>query len=241
MLVSASIIGLIGFSSCQKEPEAMPSNSESTTKEVQTVPFFELASGDTIDKSIKRLKPEGYTGDEILFSTEDNELLKSTGAYITEIWLGVDRATKADYWKIPVNLNDYAGGYPIYLWYKRGHHDDAIRGFKIHKGDDWGGVTIWKPWELVKNSWTMYNLDLNLGAGGSYLYLTYKKESGGPVTTIAILSTWDKHGYKPYLQNGWRTLGDDVPERFRDFAIVSNELNHKAGGTYIYLLYKTAY
>ena len=97
---------------------------------INFVDFFELAKGDTIPKGVFRNKPNVSPNDEItvLFSSEDYSL-RATGnssgsGYIYNLMTSVrDNNTASPemlgYTKIPVDLNEGAGGYWIYLYYKK--------------------------------------------------------------------------------------------------------------------------
>lgn len=67
--------------------------------------------------------------------------------------------------------------------------------------------------------YTKVNTDLNLQAGGDYMYLCYKRGTGAPISGIAV------------------TRGGGVPPAGPAWTKINIDLNRHAGGDYIYLWY----
>jgi hypothetical protein len=83
------------------------------------------------------------------------------------IVFGENAAAPAGYTKLGVDLNKSVGGDFIYLCYRRGAFENAIRGLIIVHGND-GSVMPAKPYVRIAK-------DLNKGAGGEWIYLCYTK------------------------------------------------------------------
>jgi hypothetical protein len=263
----ASFFGGIGFISCNKEnevPEITNQRAFLSSDVIQDeddfgemVPFFELAKGDTIAKGIYREKPLFTDDIQILFSSQEatsvdhNPLTKASGysggiGYIYDLKTSVRTsndapATMDGYTKIPVDLNEGAGGKWIYLYYKKTS--------QVQDGLHKVNVRISSTRNLVANAgcrklglafanggWT----DLNEGAGGKYINI-----EGGDVKTKVNL------GY-PYPYPGYYNIRTSV---YKEIAVISsssalrwnslpgwnillNDLNSGCGGKYIYLCYQ---
>ena len=67
--------------------------------------------------------------------------------------------------------------------------------------------------------YTKINVDLNLGAGGDFIYVCYKKGVGAPVTGLAV------------------TLGGSPPPPDAVYTRIDVDLNLGAGGDFIWLWY----
>ena len=134
---------------------------------------------------------------------------------------------------VDVDLNRDAGGNKIYMAYKRVEKaKDAIKDIAVYQGKSFepsrritvNGKSV--KYELVSD------IDLNLDAGGKYLYLYSSTSSsvGNPVTSLDI-----KENTESYLKCGVervtvrRAEGKEFTDEFID-------LNKDAGGDYIYMI-----
>lgn len=251
-IVCASLVFATSFYSCDKENVNNSQMSEEIT-DVKTVPFFYVEKGDTIAKGIFREKPEFEDDVEVLFTTETHQsLLKAEGVsneymsgYIYDIKASLRKRNNAPstqleggrtYYKIPVDLNEGAGGKWIYLYYtKTTNVYEALCDIDFY-WDTQPIVPLHFPSNLIKlgtsfgnNGWS----DLNDGAGGwfikmvgrNYFYTYDSYEGGNPaIGDIAIISSSNS---MTYWRSGWR--------------LVNKDLNRGAGGKYIYLAYKLKY
>ncbi|MCX7987156.1 MAG: hypothetical protein N2662_09485 [Bacteroidales bacterium] len=209
------------------------------------VPFFYVAKGDSIPKGIFREKPDTKSEPTVieLFSTENR--LKATGSssgigYISALMTSVrdrnDAPNTIDgLTKIPVDLNEGAGGKYIYLYYeKKAAFDPSLSITELDVITSCCYPIIVPPysWDMCGKSfgsegWT----DLNQGAGGDFIYLVKRTKLRGtsfvdpwynipPIRDILIIST-----NKPLSSyTGWNLIPVD--------------LNKGAGGKWIYLCYK---
>jgi len=132
------------------------------------------------------------------------------------------------YYKIPVNLNEGAGGKYIHLYYtKTSRKDQGIGYLDIVRNccfsSDWGHATTSSGWN--RNALNFSNgkwHDLNDGAGGYYLYLQSLAAAamvGRVITDIAVVSSSKSMG----SYSGWH--------------LINYDLNKGAGGKWIYLCY----
>ncbi len=241
LLAAVAALQLSVLPSCSKDENAQPSMlQEQAESKVQSAPFFELAKGDTIAKGIYREKPEFYDDSvTVLFSSEDyekrNPRLKAIGTsegtsgyFIDDIkgHVGGNAPdTRDGYTKIPVDLNEGAGGQYIYLYYRKNN---------IGRFTSLNAFTSWRP-ELpfassskralgvnFDNSlWT----DLNRGAGGPFIYIEGSYASGPTdsplrVSDILVISSTSK------------------VTAYGDWHVIPQDLNEGAGGKWIYLCYK---
>ena len=137
-----------------------------------------------------------------------------------------DGTSYPGYTMINKDLNKDAGGNFIYLWYKTTTDPDkALRDIRFTY-DDFNDI----PSFYTKNAH-----DLNEGAGGAYIYLWTTKRStiGAPISDIQIF--FGKNADMPSGYNAananYYNHGKNTHERA--------ELNHGAGGYYIYLGFST--
>ena len=255
------------FVSCNKENEvseivnqesAVLSSDVEQDEQIEFVPFFELAKGDTIEKGIYREKPLFSEDVQVLFSSQEttsmsgkNPLTKASGysggsGYIYDLKTSVrdknDAPTTMDgYTKIPVDLNEGAGGKWIFLYYKKtSQPKDAL--FNVN-------VRISSTRNLVANGgyrklglafanggWT----DLNQGAGGKYINLegidakTYYQKGfpypypGSSVQSYLVYEDIAIVSSSSALR--WNSLPG--------WTIILSDLNSGCGGKYIYLCYR---
>lgn len=126
--------------------------------------------------------------------------------------------------------------------------DEAITKFWLKTGKNNTGIT-----KIVENGVT-YNVtcvtgDLNVGAGGDYIYLYYTKDkaAGDPIASVGIWNDWNN--YFEYVTNNGTALHEYVPEERAELIDTYNyqlvggdtdDLNDNAGGAYVYMLYKRA-
>jgi hypothetical protein len=254
LIVSSCLI--IGCSKNEDDHQQKKSDQISQQTEPEYVPFFELAKGDTIPKGVFREKPE-YNGEDVvvLYSSENKFRTKAQGnssgsGYIKNLKTSVRSdnsagSTMDGYTKIPVDLNEGAGGKYIYLYYiKTETSTEALCYLKVrnncctpffsteHEYMQKLGISF------GSNGWT----DLNQGAGGYYIvlegcsnnniagWITAQARAGGsigwipsdtqPIKDILIISSSSKMS----SYSGWTFIDVD--------------LNKGAGGKWIYLCYK---
>lgn len=129
------------------------------------------------------------------------------------------------YIKLDHDLNEGAGGRYLYFAYHQGYEnsdsmDTAIRDIQFLVGDHAypQGYTVprdpdGKPYEVVA-------VDLNMGAGGKYIYTCFTRNSraGDLISRLTVIS-----GSSSNIQ-------PDPP-----FKKINTDLNQGAGGKYIYL------
>jgi hypothetical protein len=113
------------------------------------------------------------------------------------------------YTKIPVDLNQGAGGDYIFLCYKKGV-GAPITGLHI---------TFESHTPPADRQWTRINVDLNRNAGGSYIWLWYTKDPDCSTVDDAVIVT----------STGACPSG---------YTLIPWDLNHGAGGAYLYLCYR---
>jgi len=184
----------------------------------------------------------------VLFSTESKR--KATGSssgdgYVISIMTSVRSGndappTQDGLIKIPVDLNEGAGGKYIYFYYRKGLKEyfpnekiDYICELSIVTDCCLPIIVPPVTWDASGKSigsggWT----DLNQGAGGDYIYLVERREirhsnmlrlysySKPPIRDILVISSNKKLSSYP----GW--------------ILIPTDLNKGAGGKWIYLCYK---
>ncbi|XP_035760339.1 uncharacterized protein LOC118453656 [Neolamprologus brichardi] len=139
--------------------------------------------------------------------------------YITELqvsWNQEDEESfsKEGFSKIPVNLNQEAGGNIIYLWYKKGMGPGiSTIQFSFSQEMTRG---------LLEARYTKIDKNLNEGAGGDKIYLWYSK-SDRNVPIVDIDATED---------------AKTEAQKFKDWERLACDLNRTAGGNLIYLFVK---
>lgn len=215
------------------------------------VPFFEVAKGDSIGKGIFRDKPIFSDDVKIEFSTTDETQTRGEGGssgsgFILDLMTSVRANNTAEptlthdgitYYKIPIDLNEGAGGKYIYLYYAK--TQNIYDGFN-HIGSIisccypiFYASTNYKKLGISFSSggWT----DLNEGAGGDYIYLeglpirvalsnSFYPIHLNVITDIIIISLTKKlesNVYTDSYGNAW-IIGTD-------------DLNKGVGGKWIYL------
>jgi hypothetical protein len=232
-VICASALVALNFYSCNKNDAPTTQVNEEGLK---TVPFFEVAKGDSIAKGILREKPEFDEDVVVLATSEDllkGESISGGAGYIYDLKVSIRNSNNAPnmqdgYTKLNVDLNEGAGGKWIYLYYKK--TDQAISALSYIRSD---AVSVLSQIEtlfpnLEKLGRTFSNnlwADLNDGAGGKYIKLSgqrypiiYGYNTGGlAIQNIAVVSSTQSMS----SWNGW--------ER------VTQDLNEGAGGKYIYI------
>ena len=118
-------------------------------------------------------------------------------------------AAPAGYTKIPIDLNQDAGGAYIYICYKKGV-GAPITGLAVTVGG--GSPPSDAGYERI-------NVDLNQGAGGEFIYLWYTKDPA--CTTIHNLNVQNNTQAPP-----------------AGYTRIPVDLNLGAGGAFIYLNYE---
>ena len=115
--------------------------------------------------------------------------------------------------KIPVDLNNGAGGEYVYLCYTTGA-GDPINFIQVFAGDS-------EDFE-IQNGYNKLPYDLNKGAGGKYIYLCYTKvEVARPVMDLNVVQGSSPHVYPT---SEWIRINQDCSEG--------------AGGDYTYIVFK---
>lgn len=155
-----------------------------------------------------------YIESIVITSDSDDAAAKDDDAY-----------KKEGYTRINKDLNEEAGGEYIYLWYKTTTDEaKALRDIRFTYGD-FGDI----PSFYTKNLH-----DLNAGAGGDYIYMWTTKQStiGKPITGIKIL-----YGKNADMPSGYKAAGVNYYKKGKNTRENAAELNHNAGGYYIYLGY----
>jgi len=205
----------------------------------------------------------------VLFTTEDNSSnLKSygdtqgqSGAYIYN-YIGTYTRVSADHApatsgsgmvKIPVDLNEGAGGYFIYLYYSK---TDELSQSLCYIGTRSGAYRMTTSYPAMTKlgmnigGGLQYWTDMNDGAGGEYIYLEGLKPSnydkadpvsgipfnGGrnlgcsiePIKNLMVVGTGEDE----------RTFSSKMYSRYPGWHMVYKDLNDGAGGAYVYLCYK---
>lgn len=243
---------------CEKE-----SNKEKFTEEgIKYEKFFDLAKGDTISKGTFRDKPYVSPEDEVtvLFSSEEYSS-KASGSssgvgYIYDLMCSVRNENTAPdefdngYWiKIPVDLNEGAGGKYIYLYYHKEPKSNLIHGnndllVDIKVRYSWANFLFPSHVNMKKlgmrfnpsGLWT----DLNDGAGGYYIklegwtaskhqdYMTDMNEFPHPLKTDD----------PSFIKDICIISSDNSLSSYPGWTLIPTDLNMGAGGKYIYLCYK---
>lgn len=139
--------------------------------------------------------------------------------YITELkvsWNQDDETfSKQSFSKIPVNLNQGAGGNIIYLWYKKGM-GPGITNIQFSFSQEMTNG-------LLEAKYTKIDKNLNEGAGGDEIYLWYSKSvENVPIVDIDVTEDADAEAQK--FKDSWERLACD--------------LNRNAGGNLIYMWVK---
>jgi hypothetical protein len=262
VIISLASLFLVLFNNgCTKEPVNLdqvkydqPVLSQDEIENIEYVEFFELAKGDTIPKGIFREKPMVDPENEIivLFSTEEiapkaTGNSTSTTGYICDLKCSIRDNNDAPetwpggYYKIPVDLNEGAGGKYIYLYYMKNDWPDNSQNYvylNVRMNCCTAPFLVDEP--MIKtglafsnNRWT----DLNEGAGGYYIKLEAATKISvsdyyygigqpipsnfvGPIKDILIISSTSSLS----SYSGWTFINAD--------------LNKGAGGKYIYLCYR---
>lgn len=210
-----------------------------------------MAKGDSISKGIFRDKPITNGNDDVvvLYSSESN--LKAVGAsggtgYIYNLKTSVRSGNSAPatidgYTKIPVDLNEGAGGKYIYLYYLKGSDaDHALCYINIRTSST---PFIFTSYPYINTLGTSFGsggwTDLNQGAGGHFIVMEGCSKDN--------IDSW----LHDILSNAWWYPQDQRP--IKDILIISSskglssypgwilinvDLNRGAGGKYIYLCYK---
>lgn len=122
---------------------------------------------------------------------------------------------------------------------------------------------------MTKSGFTLIDVDLNLNAGGEYVYLFYAKDAGSSIGHVAItigegssvtgytaistdlnLNAGGEEVYLHYKGNDSNPIRDVtvtttttpyVDGSGRTFAVIETDLNERAGGTTLYLQYLDYY
>lgn len=245
------IVSFVSFFACSKvaiedkdheKQEKMNTNDD----EIPSVPFFELAKGDSVEKNVYRLKPlMNDTSITVLFSSQQSgsslkmygDTYGTAGDYIQDITAMTRKNNNAPssykgYTKVPVDLNEGAGGYYINLFFKKTSiRKDALSliwvqasSGRLYRKDCFEDVVLGN--DLEGRAW----LDLNDRAGGYYIYLSGNlvgsSNTRNPIRDFAVVTTDDSQWINSdaCINSGWLFNGID--------------LNYKAGGKYIYIGYK---
>jgi hypothetical protein len=141
------------------------------------------------------------------------------GPCITDVRViyGDNKDIPADfgYTKIPVDLNQGAGGDFIFLTFKKESSGTPVTDLKVVYAGERRKVPVPRGYELI-------DVDLNKGAGGEFIYLCKTHGSGpGPITELKVIASDSKSQRAPA---GYQKLDVD--------------LNKGAGGKFIYLYAK---
>jgi hypothetical protein len=257
-IVSCTIAMAAIFSGCNKEDNQAQPKTQSISQSQESlgyVPFFELAKGDTIPKGIFREKPNTNAQANIVVLYSSENKLKAVGnstgsGYILDLQTSVRSsndapATMSGYTKIPVDLNEGAGGKYIYLYYNK---TTSIATSLCYLNVRTSCCTpfLFPSYEYMRRQGVSFGssgwTDLNQGAGGNFivlegcsaeniggwiLYCTRNNLPIGPVPSdnspirdILLISS--SKGLGSY--SGWN--------------LIPTDLNKGAGGKYIYLCYK---
>jgi hypothetical protein len=155
--------------------------------------------------------------------------------FITDIQIirGRNQGAPAGYVKNPLDLNKGAGGEYIYLCYKKesfgdtNKYGDVITDIVVTSGSLASKIVddLFDS-EYQDRGYTKVGVDLNIGAGGAYLYLLYRKEIYGLTCNSGVTDIVFITGKDAAVPPGYTKVNVD--------------LNKGAGGDYIYLCYKTA-
>lgn len=139
------------------------------------------------------------------------------------------------YYKVPVDLNEGAGGDWIYLYYSKSEEESGITNILFDQSKRWmprPNIT----WEYPGYKWVrktfsgLWNddiADLNEGCGGERIDMAIKKGTGSSVIKdfIIVSSTYPLN-YNSV--DGW-------------YLITGQDLNATVGGKYIYMGFNYSY
>jgi hypothetical protein len=126
------------------------------------------------------------------------------------------------YVKIPVDLNKGSGGRYIYLCYTRGA-GPAVTDLEVVFGKNAQAAA---GYQFVMNPHNNARQDLNEGAGGEYIFLTYSRNPGLPVIDI-VIQAW------PYGVPNPPAPCVPSTDPKNQYQRIEGELNKGAGGWYI--------
>jgi hypothetical protein len=178
-------------------------------------PIWELCTNES-RKSFLREAYKAYAAakTEAAGWTEDKP-----GPRITDVRVicGDNKDIPADfgYTKIPVDLNQGAGGDFIYLTFKKESSGTPVTDLQVVYAGESSGIQAPRGYELI-------NVDLNKGAGGEYIYLCKTYAPGlPPITDLKVIASDSRSQRAPA---GYERLDVD--------------LNKGAGGKFIYLYAK---
>lgn len=179
-------------------------------------PLWELCANER-RKSLLREAYKAYAAakTEAVGWTEDK-----LGPRITDVQViyGDNKDIPADfgYTKIPVNLNQDAGGDFIYLTYKKEPSGAPVTDLQIVYAEERDDVP------RTPRGYERIDIDLNKGAGGKYMYLCKTHMPGlDPITALEVIASDSK-----------------TPETLPGYAPIEVDLNLGARGKYVYLYVK---
>lgn len=247
-LLALSVFLMVFNTGCEKDQ--INKNNEDG---INFVDFFELAKGDTIPKGVFRNKPNVSPNDEItvLFSSEDYSL-RATGnssgsGYIYNLMTSVrDNNTASPemlgYTKIPVDLNEGAGGYWIYLYYKKTLVEGlALTYLKVLNNCCAQILSVSQPYMEKQGMrfnpgglWT----DLNNGAGGHYIKIEGCREESVTSYINNHGPIWTPPDYFTPIKDILIISSTHSLSAYEDWTLIPTDLNKGAGGKWIYLCYK---
>lgn len=172
-------------------------------------------------------KPTKYTDKKIaavpgehVVTTVITQLVVPKGYEEIIIIDGPNTPTPTGYVKYPDDLNYGAGGAYLYLCTKSSN-PGKITDLSLQDTGSIDSPSAPSGYKIVRDQ-SNREVDLNRGAGGNFIWLSYKSDSSANVITgIGIISS-TAAGQNP--PEGWVKMGTD--------------LNSGAGGWYIYLIYK---
>ena len=213
-------------------------------EKVEYVPFFDVEKGDSISKEIFRDKPFFGNDVTILYSTETDSIFRGEGGssgpgYIFNLKTSVRTDNTAPiffvedgryYFKIPIDLNEGAGGKWIYLYYTKQALNSELPLSMIQ--------AIYSKYPILSSSPNFEKLgisfgsggwtDLNEGAGGYYVY----------IEGIRTEQNYHNFGYNGYPIQDILIISSTSPmSSYPNWTFVPVDLNIGAGGKYIYLCY----
>ena len=219
------------FNACEKEDNQLSNeNINNEVSRIKTVPFFEVAKGDSISKDIYREKPDFSGSEDITVLYRSDKKLKSTGVAdnpypykkLTAFALSIDNNGGVPQGYIPIDLNEGAGGKYIYLKCyfgdtKWGYDMIGVEAFTLPRFIRFRDLQS----NYVENDGANVPGDLNAGAGGKYIYLWYPNyNSRNAIDRIAIVS------------------GNSSSIQYSNWKKIDVDLNKGCGGKYIYIFYK---
>lgn len=246
LLIAVSLLLL--FQSCSKDENVVKTTSESKKC---AVPFFELAKGDSIPKSVYRLKPDVKNKYRESFTSENEGLLKSIdNEYIYNLYITC--TSKPNQGTVPANyiklvpggnsigkrwgdLNEQAGGAWINLWYTKIKGREISPLTKLYIACSGSSSPVPNPLlqgyaaidYFCGHRFGVHGVDLNYDAGGDFIYLYTKRASNfAPIKEIGLIVSNYRN---PLPDSGYEIVNSpDIPTGAVD-------LNSGAGGYYIYL------